>query len=55
LTGEFRRHDLVRRDAARIEFFYAPQLIGFEPLCVAVYVADYSLPPKKSDQLSAIS
>ncbi|MGB7921796.1 MAG: hypothetical protein WCF57_00995, partial [Pyrinomonadaceae bacterium] len=36
LACELRRHDLVRRDAARIEFFDAPQLIGLEPMRIAV-------------------
>jgi hypothetical protein len=40
LPRKLRRDDLLRRDAARVEFFNAAQLIGFETLCVAVYVAD---------------
>jgi hypothetical protein len=37
----------MRRDPPRVEFFDAAQLIGFEPLCVAVYVTDRSIPPLK--------
>jgi hypothetical protein len=44
LAGKFRRHDLLRRDATRVEFFDAPELIGFESLCVAVNGADVCCP-----------
>ena len=45
LTRELGRHDLLRRNSTRVEFFNATQLIRFQPLRVAVYGADLCNPP----------
>jgi uncharacterized ferredoxin-like protein len=42
LARELGRDDLLRRDATRVELFDATQLVGLEPLRVALYVADGS-------------
>jgi len=42
LARELGRDDLLRRDAARVELLDAPELVGFEALRVALYVADNS-------------
>jgi hypothetical protein len=49
LVGEFRelarelgRNDLLRRDAPRVEFFDAPELVRFQPLRVSLYVTNCS-------------
>jgi hypothetical protein len=36
LTSKFRRHDLVWRNAALVEFLDPPQLVWLKTLCVAV-------------------
>jgi hypothetical protein len=40
LAREFGRDDSLRRNAPRVEFLNAAQLVGLETLRVAVYVAD---------------
>jgi hypothetical protein len=42
LARELGRDNLLRRDAPRVEFFDAPELVGFESLRVALYVTDCS-------------
>ncbi len=42
LARELGRNDLLRRDAARVKLLDAPELVGLEPLRVALYVADNS-------------
>jgi hypothetical protein len=44
LAGKLRRHDLLRRDAPRVEFFDAAELVGFESLRVAVNGTDKCCP-----------
>jgi hypothetical protein len=47
LTRELRRDDSLRRNAPRVEFLDAAQLVGLETLRVAFYVTDSSRPPKR--------
>ncbi|MFL6254477.1 MAG: hypothetical protein ACJ74T_05620 [Pyrinomonadaceae bacterium] len=46
LARELGRDDLLRRDAPRVEFFDAPQLVGLQPLRVPLYVADDPSSPR---------
>ena len=46
LARELGRDDPLRRNAPRVEFLDAAQLVGLETLRVAVYVADTSRPPE---------
>ncbi|MCA1816318.1 MAG: hypothetical protein LC746_07920 [Acidobacteria bacterium] len=46
LSRELGRDDPLRRNAPRVEFLDAAQLVGLETLRVAVYVADTSRPPE---------
>lgn len=48
VSGKLRRHNLVRRDATRVKFFDAAQLVRFESLRIAVYVADLISPLKNA-------
>jgi hypothetical protein len=45
LARKFWRNDLLWRDAPRVEFFDAAELVRFKTLCVAVYGTDVVNPP----------